>query len=313
MILITGSSGYVGSDLVPRLRAIGQVLGIDISPSQNTDIVAGIETAELKMALKDLACYELNIVNLAAARFDFGATAQEYFNLNVKCHELFLDSLCEFKIKNFIHVSSVASFDGREIPYSEGLECDDAYRSTKYLQELLVKEWCQENGVNLTILYPSAIFSEDTRSDTNIGKMQTLSRYLPFVPEIDVHKSLTYLPKFSAFIGDVLKDKLSSGQYLTIEQPTLTVSEMIRILSGRSLRLLRVPGLRALLTMAARFLYTVGWFGRVDMKLTPNRVKKLFSDTTYADVEDDQVDRIFYTNTQKEPLADILANFKKKE
>ena len=177
----------------------------------------------------------------------------------------------------------------------------------------MVQEWCQDNHVNLTIIYPSAIFSEDARSDTNIGKMQALSRYLPFVPEIDVHKSLTYLPKFSAFIVDLISEKLPKGKYLTIEQPPLAVSEMIRILSGRSLPVFRVPALRILLLMVARLLSFIGGFGRIDMKLTPNRVKKLFSDTSYAYLNDDQVDQSFYTSTHKESLRDILENFKIKE
>jgi nucleoside-diphosphate-sugar epimerase len=312
MILITGSSGYVGSDLIPRLKSITQVCGIDIIPSEHTNVLAGIETAEFKMALEELACDEVNVVNLAAARFDFGANADDYFNLNVRCHELFLNSLNNSNVKNFVHVSSVASFDGRDIPYSKALGCDDAYRSTKYLQEVLVKEWCEKNSVNLTILYPSAIFSEDARSDTNIGKMQTLSRYLPFVPLIDVHKSLTYLPQFSTFIIDVIGEQLPSGQYLTIEQPTLAVSEMIRILSGRSLRVMRVPGLRCALRMAATVLFFVGGFGKIDLKLTPNRVSKLFSDTAYNELNDGQVDQNLYISRYDEGLIDILKNFKNK-
>ena len=68
----------------------------------------------------------MSVVNLAAARFDFGATARDYFHLNVKCHESFLKSLIDIKVKKFVHVSSVASFDGRYIDYSEKLNCDEA-------------------------------------------------------------------------------------------------------------------------------------------------------------------------------------------
>ncbi|MDC3343065.1 NAD-dependent epimerase/dehydratase family protein [Pseudomonadales bacterium] len=312
-VLVSGSSGYVASDLIPRLKEKMQILGVDYVPSEHTDICTGIESDEFKQALTKIIDGEINIINLAAARFDFGATAKDYYDINVRCHELFLSTLSEINIKNFVHVSSVAAFDGRNITYTEELNCDDAYRATKYLQEVLVKDWCQGNHVNLTILYPSAIFSENARSDTNIGKMQVLSGYLPFVPEIDVHKSLTYLPKFSAFIVDLINEKLPLGQYLAIEQPSLAVSEMIRILSGRALPVLHVPGLRITLKIVAKLLFAVGGFGKIDMKLTPNRVTKLFSDTMYADLNDDQVDSTFYTSTHRESLTDILANFKHKE
>lgn len=313
MILVTGSSGYVASDLIPRVSAIARVIGVDIIPSEFTDVVAGIETPELKMALKEFDYDEVAVINLAAARFDFGATAKQYYDMNVKCQELFLETLKEFNVKKFVHVSSVASFDGRDVPFSESLGCDDAYRSTKYLQEVLVQEWCQENQVNLATVYPSAIFSGDARSDTNIGRMQSVSKYLPFVPEIDVHKSLTYLPNFSAFIADLISEELPYGKYLTIEQPILPVSEMIRIFSERSLPVFRVPGLRIVLGMVARLLFLIGGFGKFDMKLTPNRVQKLFSDSSYAYLNEDQIDRKLYTSTHKETLIDIIESFSSKE
>lgn len=308
MILITGSSGYVGSDLIPRLKSIANVCGIDVIPSEYTDILAGIESAELKMALNDLACHEISIVNLAAARFDFGASAKEYFNLNVKCHEIFLDSLIGYKVTHFIHVSSVASFDGKLIPYSEELDCDDAYRCTKYLQEVLIREWCHKNCVDLKILYPSAIFSNEPRSDTNIGKLQSISKYIPFIPKIDVVKSLTYLPSFSRFIVDAVVGEIPSGRYLTVERPSLTVSNIIQVVSGRSINIVRVPLLFFVLKILANSLYFVGFFGRLDLKLTPNRVLKLFTDTSYSHVNHEGIDSLTYTSRNCQKLPEILEN-----
>lgn len=77
---------------------------------------------------------------------------------------------------------------------------NDIYFYTK--RSLFYSIWCDINNIELTILYPSAIFSNDIRSDTNIGKLQSISQYIPFIPKIDNFKSLTYLPKFSQFIFD---------------------------------------------------------------------------------------------------------------
>ena len=227
-----------------------------------------------------MASFELSsftIINLAAARFDFGATAEDYFHANVSCHADFLDTLSGFRVERFIHISSVAALDGRHIPYSEMLGCDDAYRATKFMQESLIRKWCDERRISLTVLYPSAIFSDDPRSDTNIGKLQTVSSYLPFIPAINVIKSVTYLPNLSKFICDVMSGEIKSGRYLTIDRPSLTVSEMMTQSLGAHCDLFIFRSCR-LLIMVALLLHVFGFFGRVDVD-TPNEDGQLFSDT----------------------------------
>ena len=47
-VLVTGSSGYVASDLVPLLREKTDVLSVDLSMSDCTDIQINIESPILK-------------------------------------------------------------------------------------------------------------------------------------------------------------------------------------------------------------------------------------------------------------------------
>ena len=311
-VLVTGSSGYVASDLVPRLKKETKVFGVDKSSSKHNDLEADIKSTEFKNRMDQFNDEEIVVVNLAAARFDFGATAEDYFRLNVECHVKFLDSLSSQNIKKIVHVSSVAAIDGRNISFSKDLNCDDAYRSTKYIQEKLIQDWCYDHDIELLTLYPSAIFSEDARSDTNIGKLQSISKVVPFIPEIDVTKSLTYLPNFSQFIIKSVIDEIPSGKYLTIEKPSLTVSQMIQNISGRNIPLIRIPYLQQILKTAASFLHFIGFYGRIDLKLTPNRVIKLFSDTSYSELDDKDIDVNTYMVHNKHNLLDVLRNFNNK-
>ncbi len=307
IVLITGSSGYVGSCLVPKLSAEGLLpLGVDSRSDRNTKYICDISSENFSSQFP--RNNNFTIINLAAARFDFGATAKEYYRLNVDCHEKFLLSLTDMNVKKFVHISSVAALDGRHIPFSDGLDCDDAYRVTKYLQEAIIQKWCDEHDVELTILYPSAIFSDGPRSDTNIGKLQSISKSIPFIPKIHVIKSLTYLPNFTQFIIDAVTSEIPSGKYLTIEQPSLTVSKMLQIISGRSIKLFRIPFLQVILKVLAYSLYILGFFGRIDLKLTPNRVVKLFSDTSYSQVnyDDIDIDTDTYPSRSCQQLPEIL-------
>ena len=306
MIFITGSSGYVGSALVPLAKEIDNVIGIDLVSSDHTDCVMDISSPNLISQIKNFSNSTISIINLAAGRFDFGAMAKDYYNLNVLSHKNFLKSLDSLTIKKFVHISSVASIDGSKINYSDDLTCDDAYRSTKYLQEKIIKEWCQERNIELVVMYPSAIFSQTERGDTNIGKMQKLSKFIPFVPDIPIKKTLTYLPKFSEFIVSSLSNNFKSGHYLTIEKPILTVTEMIKMLSANNKRVYTIPFLYQILYVVAKFLYVLGGFGRLDFKLTPNRVVKLFSDTSYNDFKLD-IDESTYNSSSSVSLEKILA------
>lgn len=308
-VLITGSSGYVASDLIPHLKKETNVFGVDKRNSNYSDLEAGIESREFKDCMDQFYGEEMVVVNLAAARFDFGATAPDYHKLNVECHQKFLKVLSSLNVRKFIHVSSVAALDGRNIAYSETLDCDDAYRATKYLQEVAIQKWCDEHNVALTILYPSAIFSDDPRSDTNIGKLQSVSKLIPFIPKIEVIKSLTYLPFFSKFIIESVAGKIPCGKYLTIEKSSLTVSQMIQVISGRPTKLVNIPFLPEILKITAKILYVLGLFGRVDLMLTPNRVVKLFSDTSYSHVNAMGIDTETYGSRNCIDLPEILAKF----
>lgn len=303
-LLITGSSGYVASYLIPKIPKSFRIYGIDAMPGKYTDFVCNIN--EIYRYINSIEGRSLIIINLAAIRFDFGSDSKNYYDKNVEEHKLFLSHLNAKRIKKFIHVSSVASIDGRKIPFSRNLNCDDAYRSSKHLQEILIQNWCCKNQIKLITIFPSAIFSDNPRGDTNIGKLQSIAKFIPFIPKIDIVKSLTYLPNLSNFINESLSNKIAPGKYLTIEKPSLNVSKIIQIVSGRSIKLIYIPFLRSILMMIAHFLYILGLYGRIDLKLTPNRVIKLFTDTSYDLIDDFEIDTQKYSSMNYESLSNIL-------
>ena len=112
-VLVTGSSGYVASELVPLLKETCEVIGVDLRPSELTNWVVDIASSDFCNKLRGLSKSAVSIVNLAAARFDLGAKAEDYYRLNVADQEIFLNSLDTIEIERFIHISSVASIDGR--------------------------------------------------------------------------------------------------------------------------------------------------------------------------------------------------------
>lgn len=273
--IITGSSGYVASALIPLISHEGWAYtGIDLVGSPVTHIIGniGLDTSKITFQKKSV------IINLAAARFDFGVSAKIYYEKNVLATKYFLKSLDCSSISKFIHISSVAAFDGMRIQYSERLGCDDAYRVTKYMQEVLVIDWCRENNISCAILYPSAIFDSLSRTDTNIGKLQAITKFIPVFPDIQIKKSLTFLPNFSKFIIYLIISG-KEGRFLCIEHPVLNVGEILSLLANNKC-LIKILFLKNILYIFSYILRLLT-FGILDPKLTPNRVKKLFTETSY--------------------------------
>jgi nucleoside-diphosphate-sugar epimerase len=289
-VLITGSSGYVASFMVPLLKQRFKVTATDRIHGKHTDIISDIAADNL--------CERLNpdedyiVIHCAAARFDYGLSADTYFQENVSKTKAFLSSLASLKISQFIHVSSVAAIDGRALFYDDSLDCDNAYRVTKYLQQREVINWCEQNKVPWDVVMPSAIYDDEPRWDTNIGRLQMMTRFFPVLPKIEVKKSLTYLPKFCAFVEQRIGSP-SGSCYLTIEKPTRTVTQIVRNLTSRKVYAVYVPGLKIGLFLFSWIFLGIASIRRTEPMLTPSRVTKLFNDTSYEE-HDEEIDQKTY-------------------
>ena len=293
-LIITGSSGYVGSFLLPLLKRRFDVTAIDMVQGEYTDVVSDIAADNLRDKLS--SDQDFVVIHCAAARFDYGISANVYFDENVSKTRAFLKTLAGLKVSQLIHVSSVAAIDGEAIDYNDGLDCDNAYRATKYLQQCEVIDWCRRNKVPWDVVMPSAIYDDAPRSDTNIGKLQTITRFFPVLPKIEVKKSLTYLPKLCAFIEHRIGAP-SGSCFLTIEKPVGTVTQIMRDQAGRKIWSIHVPGLKFGLFLLSLLLLGLAALLRREPMLTPSRVTKLFSDTSYATHNGD-IDRTTYDGSK---------------
>jgi nucleoside-diphosphate-sugar epimerase len=293
-LIITGSSGYVGSFLLPLLKRRFDVTAIDMVQGEYTDVVSDIAADNLRDKLS--SDEDFVVIHCAAARFDYGISANVYFDENVSKTKAFLKTLTALNISQFIHVSSVAAIDGEAIDYNDGLDCDNAYRATKYLQQCEVIDWCRHNKVPWDVVMPSAIYDNAPRSDTNIGKLQMITRFFPVLPKIEVKKSLTYLPKFCAFIEQRIGAP-NGSYFLTIEHPVSTVTQIMREQAGRKIWSIHVPGLKFGLYLLSWLSLGLAALLRREPMLTPSRVTKLFSDTSYATYDGD-IDRTTYDGSK---------------
>lgn len=313
VILVTGSSGYVGEAYLSSNGKKNATFTIDMEGDETTDLNINLLNINEK-SLADLESCSITVLNLAAARDDIGLSAQDYYENNVEAQIKLLNALENLDVRKFIHICSVAAIDGEKIEFRKDLECDDAYRSTKYLQQKLIASWCAKRNLPLIRILPSAIFSRDARGDTNIGTLQRVCSYLPFIPLVPTKKSLTFLPNLLEFIEHCIRDEHIHGDYLAIEKPVLSVSDILFFLSAGKKVVVRVPGLRWGLKFIAWALERCSIIFKVDLKLRPSRVVKLYSDTSYASVGSESIDTEVYRGVVgSDLLGDMLASLSDKK
>ena len=280
LVVVLGGAGFVGQHLKHHLDPRFDHMYVDVLQSPLTNLTANINSLAFEQFIRDLS-EPIVVINLAAARTDFGLSYDQYINANVTEHQAMLRALMQADVRRFIHISSVAALEGEKLQPDERMGCDDSYRATKYMQEHFIKEWCQLRQVPFVSLLPSAIFSSVARHDTNIGTLQKLGKLLPIVPVIDVPKSLTYVEHLCAFIVRCIGSEIPPGRYLTIERPTLKVTEIVSALQNDTKPTVSVPFFRTFLRGIAAMVKPIGSILNIDLRLNQDRITKLYLSTDF--------------------------------
>ena len=293
-VLITGISGFVGSDLLKKCNFLNRfkIIGLDkrvldCSISDGAEIIScDLNSLQSLRNDKQLNKFSGVVVHLAAARTD-NASEDEYFGDNVEATLALLSELEPKLIEKFIHVSSVAAIDGAKLIEKDVLNAknpDDLYRYTKYKQQRVVEDWCEVNRVSLTVLAPSAVYNDTARSDTNIGRLKKYIKLVPIMPRIQTRKSLTSMKSLTDAIIEQVQSTTASFEikkYILIDRPVLSVNEIVQRHSNHKVLFIPVPFLRLILIMIARVVSALGL--ERFLPLTVFRVEKLFKDTSYYD------------------------------
>lgn len=154
-ILVTGSSGFAGEILVPKLEKKGfDVIGLDFTPGKFTQIVHDI-AKPIQIENNTDA-----IIHLAARLEHDRCTTKEYFDANVKGTE----NLLEFAKKNnsfFIYVSTTAIYGSPKSPIDEKtiISPDGDYATTKYEGEKICEKF-KTDDLKISIVRPSVLIGK---------------------------------------------------------------------------------------------------------------------------------------------------------
>jgi UDP-glucose 4-epimerase len=167
-IFITGVAGFLGSHLADRMIELGnEVVGID-------SLIGG----ELKNVNEKVEFYQEDCINLEAmckymkgcdVVFHAACTAHDGFSLfspflitnnTFQITMSVLSAAVQNNIKRFVYCSSMSRYGDQKLSlYTEDLVCNPKvpYGVGKYASELVVRQLCELNDIEYTIIVPHNI------------------------------------------------------------------------------------------------------------------------------------------------------------
>jgi UDP-glucose 4-epimerase len=200
-ILLTGSSGWLGSALAPRLRALGhEVTGVDPVPSVETDIVGSIADRDLVMRTVRDNRIEAIIHSGALHKPNIESRANsDFVTINVQGTLNLLDAAAVTGVQRFVFTSTTSLMISQAIRdgFSGGArkaawlteemspEPRNIYGVTKLSAEHLCRFYHIQHGLPVVVLRTARFFPEADdmahaieQSDANTKANELLFRRL---------------------------------------------------------------------------------------------------------------------------------------
>ena len=289
-ILLTGSSGYIGRALAPRLKAKGwKVIGLDRRPAPAAALDGFIHGD-----LREPSCLERipagidAVFHLAAAKDDWGLSDEEYFDDNVNATRKLLAAGAARGVKNWLFFSSVAVLGPSAVPLSEAapLAPQGAYGESKSEGEKLFHGLAANHpSMRVTIVRPSVVFGAGNPPNTNVYRLIDAlyrNRFV-MVGKGEAIKTTSYIENLIAATV-FLVERMARGvqTFIYVDEPKFSTADMVREICA----LLEKPEPRWNLPLGiaaplAHLADVAALLARRDLPITAARIKKFCRPTNF--------------------------------
>lgn len=234
--IITGSTGFVGKNLIEYLNSSAIAYNILTRDELNQKIYSKIEKDD-------------SIIHLAGKAHDLKKVSvpRSYYEINFELTKSLFDAFLVSDAKKFIYVSSVKAV----ADYVEGglLETDHPNPDTHYGKSKLMAEQYIQNlllpeGKSFYILRPCLIHGPGNKGNLNL-LYQLISRGVPYpLGAFENRRSFLSVENLCFVIRELLmRDDIASGIYHVADDEALSTNELVKLIaeaSGQKPRLWKV-------------------------------------------------------------------------
>jgi nucleoside-diphosphate-sugar epimerase len=290
LLLLTGSSGYIGSRLASRLNEQGHsVFGVDRKQYNGnffSDTTTGdlLEPSTLERTNLNVDC----ICHLAAAKGDWGISEEEYYRDNLEATRAIIEAGKDAGVKDWVFYSTVSTLGPHHAPVDEGADFNaiNPYGASKADAEKLFHQLASEDPeARVLIIRPSVVYGPGNPPSTNIYRLvdAIYNRRFAMVGPGDAIKSTSYIENLLA-ATIFLMERMERGvqTYIYVDEPALTTGtlvERIYKLLGRSPPSWHIP-----LSVATPIATVSDWTADltgIDLPITAARIEKFNRSTNF--------------------------------
>ncbi len=289
-ILITGSTGFVGSRLMFYLEEKGHtVWGIDNSKHCLRDIHQNNRFGDIRNR-EDFNQFDDQkfdmIIHCAASKHDFGISTDEYYSNNEYGTDVVMQYAQEKNIKKIIYYSTVSCYGHEAVPCDESgpLLPDNEYGASKLAGEKIIEKFvAAEPELEVFFLRPSIIYGPNNFANMyNLIAMQHRRFWVTIGDGSHIKSmvSLENLIDMTYWCFDRLKPGIQI--YNTLDKPYITVKKLMSIIAshkGFSMPSIVVPlslavGIGKVFDLLAKVL-------KRDIPINSDRMRKFATSTEY--------------------------------
>jgi nucleoside-diphosphate-sugar epimerase len=234
MLLITGSSGFVGNNLLNYLKDYR---------------ISTVNREQLNNPAIEQLSNSAAVIHLAGKAHDLKKTSnpEEYYQVNYELTKKLYDTFLKSDAKKFIFISSVkASADQVEGILTEEHQPNPQtdYGKSKLMAEQYIKEQALPDGKSYYILRPCMIHGPGNKGNLNL-LYKFVQKGIPYpLAAFENKRSFLSIENLCFVIKNLLENEVASGVYNVADGEALSTNKVVEILaqsSNKKAKLWKIP------------------------------------------------------------------------
>jgi len=166
-ILLTGSSGQLGSEIARQLSDGHEVIGLDMIPGQWTSRIASVTDRAAVFALMDGVEAVIHTASLHARNIN-DASKQDFIDTNISGTLNLLEAAVQAGVRRFVYTSTTSVYGAALVPKDRAVwvtedltpQPRDIYDITKLAAEALCKHFAEIQGLLVICLRTSRFYPQ---------------------------------------------------------------------------------------------------------------------------------------------------------